>query len=560
MKTKTIQLIKNIFQPIIYDTTLREGMQTPGGIGGSMEEKIFAANHIAVFADWVEIGMPANIIDYELIRSIKQSYQVNNVKTGIAVLCLNRKEDIDKAQEVIGDYKKTLAHIFIGTSEEHRKNRFGGKKSKQEYCNDIKKVLKYAAQKSFTRIMFSPEDSFRTFKESKEDFFDFVNGAISGYEEGKNKFKRDEKLVLNFPDTVGKSTILEFEQMLDEIIKRYNDKIEISVHCHNDSSASNQQAIEVFINKKANWLQTTFGGLGERNGIASTEGIIVNLAERGYLKDKPYCNKKDFSTLVLRTHAILAALGRRVPDEAIVSGSRVNISTAGIHTDLVVKDFATYHINGNKYGAKPMIEFGSTSGANQLIPVLKKIGINKIKKELIPFAEQLKKKCNSAKAAMSETDIMYEAIHYFYEFEDPFIVSDYCIRNQKNRRLIVLLKGIYYGKSFKEINYGSRTLETLINTIKRITGYIELIDFKPQVIPRIPEKYLTWKQGETPAIPDGLDICSYLKVTTQITDGNDIYTGEGTTDDVFKSIIDSTINAMIKMETIKKFKTKYLNI
>ncbi|MBW2965847.1 hypothetical protein KY342_01945, partial [Candidatus Woesearchaeota archaeon] len=120
------------FEPVIYDTTLREGLQTPGGIGGNLAERIYAANLIARFADWVELGMPANNVDYKIIEAVKGSFIENEREAGIAVLCRNKEFDIDRAEEVLQGYHTTLAHLFIGTSQEHRNHRFKGGWTKED--------------------------------------------------------------------------------------------------------------------------------------------------------------------------------------------------------------------------------------------------------------------------------------------------------------------------------------------------------------------------------------------------------------------------------------------
>ena len=140
----------------IYDTNLREGMQTTGGIGGSLDERIYAANLISRFSDWVELGMPANDVEYKIIDAIKYSFIGSDREAGIAVLCRNKEHDIDRAEKVLEGYHKTLAHLFIGTSEEHRNSRFGGKWSKEDYVGNIEQMVEYAASKNFTRVMFSP--------------------------------------------------------------------------------------------------------------------------------------------------------------------------------------------------------------------------------------------------------------------------------------------------------------------------------------------------------------------------------------------------------------------
>ncbi|MFH1181723.1 MAG: hypothetical protein V1702_02080 [Candidatus Woesearchaeota archaeon] len=537
-------------EPIIYDTTLREGMQTPGGIGGSLEERVYAANLISRFADYVEVGMPANTVDFDIISEIRKSFEENRRQAGIAVLCRLKNEEIDSAVDALAGYHNTLAHIFIGTSEEHRRVRFKGRWELSDYESGIEQVVAYSASKGFSRVMFSPEDSFRTFKESPQDFFRFVDAAVRGYGAG------EEKLILNFPDTVGLSTISEFDSMLDSIISRYGSSIEISLHGHNDRGSSIQQALDAFTKGKARWLQTTFGNLGERNGIAQTEAVIVALAERGFCRH----SADDFKQLVPYTAAILGALGRTVPDEAIVSGSRTNVSTAGIHTDIASKDIATYHINGDKYGATPAMEFGPTSGAEQLLSLLEGIGFSfeKSDEALKEFVDERKEQCNREKRSLSETDILYHAVKTFGDIEDPMKDVSYSIKTEKSKKTAVDLSCSYTGNKATSSSEANGAVEAIVGALDKIvsreSGHLHLVQFNPSVAPKIPAKYLQWEQGKYPDVPSGLDIGSDFRLQTGIMNGSGrIYNGFASGEDTFQTIADSCIDAVVKMAAIERW-------
>jgi 2-isopropylmalate synthase len=549
---------------IIFDTTIREGMQTPGGIGASLDEKIYAANLISRYADWIELGMPANPADRKDIAAIVDSLKKNQRDVGVAVLCRNNHYDIDQAVATIGHYQRSMAHLFIGTSDEHRSNRFDGKWKVEDYEKNIEDSVRYAASKSFERVMFSPEDAYRTFNENPEFFFRFVDAAINGYEEGSKSVGRKSKLILNFPDTVGASTIDEFKGMISKIKERYSDKIEISVHGHNDSSASNQQAIMCYFDGTVDVIQTTFGMLGERNGIAQTEAVIAMLNERGALDKKKY-NDKMLKELVPATYAILGALGKTVPDVAQVSGRRTNVSVAGIHTEIAKNDNNTYHCYGTRYGALPELEFSVTSGAGQIIPVLQKIGIVKDKKDpaIADFVNKMKEVCNAEKRMLCETDVMYAAIHYFGNMEDPMIIEDYSVVIHRNKPVEVNVIGTYKGRKFSIEREQAGTLEAFIAGFNQVINSgngksLKLVNFIPEVRPRIPQEYLTWEAGSYPKVPRGLNLESDMQVSTAIknscpTNGDRIYYGFAKAEDSVKPIIESAIDAIVKMCAIEKW-------
>lgn len=554
---------KKDWEPVIYDTTLREGMQTPGGIGGSLDERIYAANLIARYADYAELGMPANEVDFKTLSAIKDSFIENSREAGIAVLCRIKEHDIDRAEEVLKGYDNTVAHLFIGTSEEHRRTRFKGKWATKDYEDNIERMVAYAASKDFKRIMFSPEDSFRTFQENPKQFFRFVDAAIRGYE--KERSGRRERFILNFPDTVGKSIVSEFERMLDAIIERYRDKIEISLHGHDDSGTATPQAVEGFAARKARWLQTTFAKLGERNGIAQTEAVINQIEQRGFLKNKRYGQEESLKELGPSTIAILAALGRTVPYEALVTGYRTNVSTAGIHTDIAATNALAYHINGDRYGIKPILEFGPTSGREQLLPLLGKIGFEFDKKDtkLEEFSNILKTMSNDEKRSLTETDAMYRAVRFFGGVEDCLTDMHYKIETESGKPAMIKMRYKFNGKE-GEVEYSDNgAVEAVIGALNLVINpsgdkILHLARFEPRVVPRIPVEYLHWEKGQYPHTAIDLDVHSDLRVQTAIrntsaTNGQETYFGIASEECSFKTIADSLIDAVKKMATIERW-------
>ena len=226
------------------------------------------------------------------------------------------------------------------------------------------------------------------------------------------------------------------------------------------------------------------------------------------------------------------------------------MSTAGIHTDIALKDEHTYHINGDTYGATPMVEFGPTSGGNQLIPILKDMGIDREKShpDVIKFTNMLKEKCNNQKRALNETDIMYAAIHFFDpDFKDPLEVTEYRILTTKTDLPKVEIEAKYNGEIYNpNIDLEQGSVEAILSAFNTIIQSQEqrdlrLVDFITEVIPKIPEMFLMWRKGRYPLIPKGLDIHSDFRVTAGIRDdwnGGRIFYGTHTGEDSFKTIIE----------------------
>src|SRR3989344_7436506 len=168
-------------EPIIFDTTLREGFQTPGGIGASLDERVYVTALIQRYAHWVELGMPANNVDYGIISAIRDRFLEENYDVGIAVLARCNPKDIGRSEEVMENYPNNLIHLFVGTSNQHRGARFSTPKKVEEYEELIRSSVGDAASRAtFSRVMFSPEDSYRTWDQDHKLLIDFIKAAKEG--------------------------------------------------------------------------------------------------------------------------------------------------------------------------------------------------------------------------------------------------------------------------------------------------------------------------------------------------------------------------------------------
>lgn len=532
----------------VYDTTLREGFQTPGGIGASQQERLYAAHLIAQYADWVELGMPANPNDREIIGSIRDYYRSCQMDTGIGVLCRLLDSDIDAAADVIGRYHKSVVHLFIGTSDEHRKA-MGKDMSPADYAQLIEDKVAYAACNSaFSHVMFSPEDGMRGYLQNPELGQMFVDAAIRGYE----KSARTAPLILNFPDTSGCATSTEFMYHLSHAIK--GKKATGSVHTHNDSGMANAHTIEGVLTGLTPFMQTTFFSSGERNGIGSTELAIAMLYNRGLLEGKSYATADNMRRLVPVTRAIAAAMGRPIPAESLVAGFNTNTSTSGIHTQKAGNDPNAYHIYGETFGAKPILEFGPTSGANQVVVTLAKVGIEKTKTDVAEFTNKLKYEANAQKRALSETELQYRGIHEFSDVKNPLEHVQFFapVFPSGNQALAMYAK--YQGKRHFRFASSSGPVTAMLDCMKAVVGNgISIRHFQPYVVPSLPEEYLTW--DDEPKLPVKLNE-SELQVSCAIESGDELFWGYAKDQNSMRVQVNAPLDAIIKMETIRAWKAK----
>ncbi len=528
--------MKNKKEPIIFDTTLREGFQTPGGIGASLEERVAIAGHIQNYAHWMELGMPANNVDYDIISAIRDRFLEEKYDVGVAVLLRCTDLDIDRASEVMANYPKSMAHVFVGTSEQHRDTRFKGKLGVEGYEEMIFEYVKKAAERpEFKRVMFSPEDSFRTYmqdlgKRSRNRvFFRFLDAAKRGYEEGNRRVGRKTPIILNLPDTTGGSTVYEFDKVIRAAQKRYGDSVELSVHGHNDSDTSSAQAWDVYQRRDVPWIHTTFSHLGERNGIAPTDLTIKVAAERGWLTDRRIVNPENLALLDHTNRTVMALLGREIPDEHLY---RTLVSTAGIHTAIASINPQTYHIRGSEYGSDPILELGPTSGSKQVIDVLAANNIRYDADKMEAFTDQLKAQANKRKAPISETRICYEAQKYFNELSEHrgLIVDRYNVRTNETGHTELYMECRVGNTSFTKTKINGGPVEAAIDLLNEVATEngqkpVALEGYRSRVIPNLGSEYTRWERGGRPKILHGVGKDADLAVSVIFNDNGKLYHG-----------------------------------
>ncbi len=541
--------------PIIFETTLREGLQTPGGIGANRQERLFIAKLLSNYAHYLELGMPANPVDYNHIAAIRDMLIGEQSAVGIGVLARCHPSDIQKAEEVMKNYGNSLIHLFIGTSEEHRNNRFGGGKSIDDYCKLISESVEQAASLGFDHVMFSPEDAYRTYASNAVHLKTFIQAAQEGYERGNTRQKRNVPIIFNLPDTVGVSSIYEFSQLLDYVTKEFPN-IELSVHCHNDSGMADAHTFYAYEKFGVRYLQSTIDHLGERNGIASTDLLIKNLYDRGRIDDERII--KNLPYLDKSRDAILAALGR-TPS---MDEQRKNVSTSGIHTDLVGKSADTYHIRSGQYGSKPIIELGPTSGKGQVIHLLKECGVHYDEKKIDSFTLNLKQLSNDRKSPLSITEILYEAELLFNNrsIEDLIVVEDYTLTTTKKGRTTIEINYAYGGEqnafsheSGGPVEAAMEGLQKIINTINDSDHRVLLTHYQLRIIPNLDKETLIWNPGEDPTLPDSIGFNAELAVDIGIENGSGEYFGWAMHENSTNAKVNSVFDAMTKMFALQKW-------
>lgn len=340
---------------IVFDTTLRDGEQSPG-FSMNTAEKIHLASQLEnLKIDVLEAGFPSSSEgDFEAVQMIAQ--KVRTVQ--VAALARASKLDIDAAWGSVKGAENPRIHVFIATSDIHLEHKL--KMSRDQVINQAVDAVKYAAQ--FTNnVEFSAEDGSR----SDRDFLCKVfEAAISA-----------GATTVNLPDTVGYAIPAEFADLV-AYVKGHTPNIGkaiLSVHCHNDLGLATANTL-ASINAGARQVEVTVNGIGERAGNTSLEEVIMALhTRRNYL---PYYTEIDTREIYPSSHLLAMITGIPVqPNKAIV-GANAFAHEAGIHQDGVLKNKTTYEIiEPTTVGLKTnRLIMGKHSGRHAFRDRLRKLG------------------------------------------------------------------------------------------------------------------------------------------------------------------------------------------
>ncbi len=354
---------------IIFDTTLRDGEQSPGA-SLNVDEKLTIARQLArLGVDIIEAGFPyASTGDFEAVQTIAERVGIENGPI-ICGLARASEKDIKKAAQALEPAVNKRIHTFIATSDIHLEYKL--KKTRSEVLQIAGEMVAYA--KSFVDdVEFSPEDAGRS---DPEFLYTVLERAIAA-----------GATTVNIPDTVGYTTPAEFGALIKGIKDNVPniDQAIISVHGHNDLGLAVANFLEA-VKYGARQLECTINGIGERAGNAALEELVMALhVRRQYFN--PFLGKPVDSTTSLtnintreirKTSRMVSDLtGMLVqPNKAIV-GINAFAHESGIHQDGVLKNPLTYEImDGELVGAnEQQIVLGKLSGRNALRTRLSELG------------------------------------------------------------------------------------------------------------------------------------------------------------------------------------------
>ena len=399
---------------IIFDTTLRDGEQSPGA-SMTKDEKLRIAKALEkMHVDIIEAGFPiASPGDFEAVKSVSELITESTV-CGLA-RALNK--DIDCAAEALKPAKSFRIHTFLATSPIHMREKL--RMDPEQVIENAVKAVKRAG-KYTDNIEFSPEDAGRS-------EFDFLCRVIEAVINAG-------ATTINIPDTVGYNLPQYFGELIGNLIENIpnSDKAVFSVHCHNDLGLAVGNSLAAVLNG-ARQVECTINGLGERAGNAALEEVVMTVRTR---KDVFTCDTKLDTRQIMHCSRLVSTItGFPVqPNKAIV-GANAFAHESGIHQDGVLKSRETYEIMRAEdvgWNANRMV-LGKHSGRNAFRTRLEELGISFEKEEEL-------------NAVFSQFKELADKKHEVYDDDLQALVSDSIQGNADERiKLISLKVGIETG-------------------------------------------------------------------------------------------------------------------
>ena len=497
----------------IFDTTLRDGEQSPGA-SMNVAEKLQVAKQLArLGVDIIEAGFAiASPGDFEAIKTI------GNEVEGPVICSLARakEEDIKRAWEAIKAAPKKRIHTFHSTSDIHLKHQF--RVSREEALKRSVEMVRLA--KSFVDdVEFSPMDATRT---DAEYLCEVVEAVIEA-----------GALTVNIPDTVGYSIPSEFGALIKTIRERVKniDKAVIAVHCHNDLGLATSNSLSAVLNG-AGQIECTINGIGERAGNCSMEEVVMALRTR---RDIFNADTNIKTEEIMRSSRLVTKItGMYVqPNKAIV-GANAFAHESGIHQDGLLKEKSTYEIiRPETIGLhKTKFVLGKHSGRHAFRTRLNELGYTLNDNELNSAFERFKKLADLKKEIYDE-DLEFLITEEFTTVPETYSLVGLNISSGMDQKPTAVIKLRINDELIEKTEHGDGPVDAVFKAIASITGT------KSKLL-----KY------EVKAITGGTDALGEVVVSLE-EDSNSV-SGHGNDTDIIIASAKAYINALNKLSARKK--------
>jgi 2-isopropylmalate synthase len=355
---------------LIFDTTLRDGEQSPG-CSMNLEEKLVLARQLEKLGvDVIEAGFPiASQGDFEAVSAVAREVR----RPIICALARTSNEDVDRAWEALREAAKPRIHVFIATSEIHMRDKL--RMSKERVLEEIVRAVS-RARGYCEDVEFSCEDSTRS------DWEFLVEVCKRAIEAGAR--------TLNIPDTVGYTTPFEYSELITHLKRNVPQSYlaRFSVHCHDDLGLSVANSLAA-IRAGARQVECTINGIGERAGNTAMEEVVMALRTRGEYFGG--CDTAIVGREIYPTSRLLSSvIGVPVPPNKAIVGDNAFAHEAGIHQHGVLSNKLTYEIMTPESVGRASTELvlGKHSGRHAFGERLRELGFDP---ERIDFNQAFKR-------------------------------------------------------------------------------------------------------------------------------------------------------------------------
>lgn len=431
----------------IFDTTLRDGEQSPGA-SMNVDEKIQAAKQLArLGVDIIEAGFAISSPgDFEAIR------RIGNEVEGpiICSLARAREADIKKAWEALKDAPKKRIHTFHSTSDIHLKYQF--RVSREEALRKSSEMVRFA-NSLVDDVEFSPMDATRT---GLSYLLEVIEAVI---EAGAS--------TVNIPDTVGYTTPEEYGKVIKAIKKKIGNRAVIAVHCHNDLGLAVANSLSAVLNG-AGQVECTINGIGERAGNCSMEEVVMALrTRRDFYKADTNINTKE---IIRSSRLITKITGIPVqPNKAIV-GANAFAHEAGIHQDGLLKEKTTYEIiSPESIGLQSAkLVLGKHSGRHAFKSRLTELGYDLSEEEIESAFERFKRLADQKKDIFDE-DIETLVSEEVSKIPEIYSLVELTVTSGTKAKPAAILKLKTHDRIVERTGHGDGPVDAAYRAIAEIT-------------------------------------------------------------------------------------------
>ncbi len=497
---------------VIFDTTLRDGEQSPG-VSLNVEEKLQIGRQLEKLGvDVLEAGFPvASPGDFEGVKRLAEELR------GLQVAALSRanQKDIDTAWEAIKAGANPRIHTFLATSDIHLKYKL--RKTREQILEMAKEAVAYAARYT-SNVEFSAEDASR----SDLDFLCKVFEAV--IDAGAT--------TINFPDTVGYAIPWDFGDMIKYVMEHTPNihKAVLSVHCHNDLGLATANVLNAIING-ARQVECTINGIGERAGNTALEEVVMAIRTRRDLL--PYTTGIETRHIMATSQLVRMLTGMAVqPNKAIV-GANAFAHESGIHQDGVLKERTTYEIiDPRDIGLEQgRLVLGKHSGRHAVKAKLEELGYRLSNQEIDRVFVRFKTLADKKKEVYPE-DLAALVAEEILRIPDRYGLKYLHVAGGSGIRPTATVAIEIDGQERSGVSMGAGPIDAAFKAVAR------LVETKSRLL-----------KFTVNSITGGTD--AQGEVTVRLEENGHVVTGHGADPDIITASVRAYLNALNRLEHVK---------